>query len=104
MVGHGRKPDGGGGVCRFPSPLSLQVALVFRHPLRKGTVMLRKRLASLALAAGVGLTSGCGCLGFGTPCCAPPACCPSSPCCGSGVSSFGGSAILGGYGGGAVEA
>jgi hypothetical protein len=64
--------------------------------------MLRKRLASLALAAGLGLTSGC--LGFGNPWCPRPACCPSSPCCAAPVNGDGVGGILSGYGGGLVEA
>ena len=55
--------------------------------------MLRTRLASLALAAGLSLTSGCmnfprpfGCFGSGGGCCCPPA----NGCCDGVVASFGG--------------
>ena len=42
--------------------------------------MLRRRLASLALAAGLGCFSGCLC--WRPACCPPPAapCCPATPC------------------------
>ena len=58
------------------SSLSLPFALVFRHPHHRGTVMLRTRLASLALAAGLVPLTGC-CGWFGSRCCCPA----PAPCC-----------------------
>src|SRR5947209_9499949 len=87
----------GGGTVPVPlSSSAPQLALVTRHPHRKGTVMLRSRLASLALAAGLIPFTGC-CGWFGNRCCcpAPAPCCSPSPCCGPAMTGCCGSPVEG---------
>src|SRR5262245_7525910 len=90
----------GGGTVPVPLSLSApQLALVYRHPHRKGTVMLRTRLASLALAVGLIPLAGCGCPGwFGRNCCCPgpaPCCAPPTNGCGGGPGFDGYEGVVG---------